>query len=174
MSATKPYYPRLFFALWPDEALGRQLTKLNRHIPVASGKPVAPQNLHITLQFIGTVSAQQYQQLLPLAACCPLPAFTLQLDRLGYFPRPQVLWLGARNPPEALGQLVQCLGAAMKQCGLTPDPRPYKPHLTLRRKVSKPVPDFPFDAISWPVASFALVSSQTLASGAQYQILQRW
>lgn len=142
---------------------------------MATGKPVTADNLHITLQFLGNVTAAQQTQLETGAASCPIEPFTLLLDSLGHFAGSRVLWLGASLSPEPLQRLAACLGEQMRHCGLSPDSRPYHPHLTLRRKVSKPPnPDFTFPAFPWTIDTFALVRSHTLPTGVQYQVLRQW
>lgn len=133
-----------------------------------------PENLHITLQFLGSVTDTQYQQLVHTTPACQAPSFTLHLDRLGYFPKAQVLWIGARETPPALQQIVHCLGSIMTDCGLQPDTRPYHAHLTLQRKVKKPLLDFQLDSFAWPVTGFVLVRSDTRAEGVKYDILHQW
>lgn len=165
---------RLFFALWPNDEVRKHLARLNREMPVSSGKPVKPDNLHITLQFIGSVSADKKQCLLDNLQVPPIPPFSLSLDRLGYWARPRVLWIGCEQAPLGLLQLVAHLGTLMKQCDLPVDPRPYHVHLTLRRKVKQQVLAPPEDSILWPVDAFVLVKSETLPEGVHYSVLHQW
>ena len=57
-----PRVERLFFALWPDDELRQTLKHhckpLLRH---SGGRPVALDNLHITLAFLGSVDSGQRQ-----------------------------------------------------------------------------------------------------------------
>lgn len=47
---------RLFFALWPDELVKRQLATLSKELDASrSGRWTRPDNLHLTLQFLGSV-----------------------------------------------------------------------------------------------------------------------
>ncbi len=49
---------RLFFALWPSEEVRAGLAEVMASLDVRGGKPVAAENLHITLLFLGSVTAQ--------------------------------------------------------------------------------------------------------------------
>jgi len=166
---------RLFLALWPNAGVVRQIRALGQELfdERSSGRPVAADNLHITLQFLGQVEASQLDCIRQAAADIRFPAFELQLDHLGHWPRPRVAWLGCHQVPEALVSLVQSLNAGLSRCGFTPEARPYHPHLTLRRKVRQATPR-EIDPIPWHVEEFVLAQSNTLPEGVRYQVLARW
>jgi 2'-5' RNA ligase len=165
---------RLFFALWPDEAQQRTLYKLGRVIAPPGGKPMAAQNLHITLAFLGTIDADKRNCMEKAADAIQLPSFELALDSAGYWPRPQVVWLGCSAVPEPLQALAARLNDAMAACGLTPEKRPYSPHLTVLRKARQGPRQLDMDTVHWSVGDFVLVQSLTLPEGAQYQVVRRW
>lgn len=171
----RPRVERLFFALWPDDAV-RQTLKHHckpvlRH---SGGRAVAIENLHITLAFLGSVDAAQRQCVEQAAAAISLPRFTLTLDQLGYWSRPRVLWLGARETPEEAKQLASQLAKGARDCGLSLDRRPFVAHLTLKRKVREAPPPTELKPIEWAVDQFALVRSHTLPEGVQYEVVGRW
>ncbi|MDH5182771.1 MAG: RNA 2',3'-cyclic phosphodiesterase [Gammaproteobacteria bacterium] len=166
---------RLFLALWPDERVRAQLTAYLKLASKTSlhAKPVAAENLHITLRYIGSVDAQQLACIRSVAAKIPMNPFALQLDHQGYWRRPQVAWLGCHHVPEALKQLVHEIESALMGCGIESEPRPYVPHLTLLRKLKYfPVKDIP--PIHWSAGSFVLVLSESAPEGVQYSVLNRW
>ncbi|HEY0720457.1 MAG TPA: RNA 2',3'-cyclic phosphodiesterase [Gammaproteobacteria bacterium] len=166
---------RLFFALWPDEAVRLELVRISRQLAVPPGaKRVVPDNLHLTMAFIGTQGPEVQACLEEQAAQIQLQPFSLTFDQLGFFAKPQVVWLGDRNPPQSLLQLAQALKQAQLRCGLEPETRPFQTHLTLLRKVRHPPAPFQPEPISWPVQEFVLVASETLPEGAQYRILRRF
>ena len=102
---SEPVQPgrRLFLALWPDPTVRADLARLARrltphHVPAA--------NLHLTLVFLGqTAPAREAAYRAALAGLRAAP-FTLELDRLGCFRGPRVLWLGPSQIPPALTALV--------------------------------------------------------------------
>ncbi len=163
---------RLFFALWPDEVTRAELAKLLDVIPRHRGKPVAVQNLHITLAFIGNVDEAMKQCLQERAEKVNSEPFSMTMTRLGYFRRAKVTWLGPETCPLPLQSLVECLNTELEACGHRPDKRPFSPHLTLFRK-SKPVKfDSKIVPLHWQINRFCLVQSNTLPQGAEYRVLR--
>jgi len=165
---------RLFFALWPDDERRRALAKLQRKAVRGRGRLVAAENLHVTLFFLGSTDAQRRACAERVAARVRAPAFTMTLERLGHFPKPQVLWSAPALTPEPLHRLVRGLGEGLAGCGFTPDPRPYRAHLTLARKVGGRIPEATHEPIEWTVEAFALVESRTHARGVEYRPLAFW
>lgn len=174
MSSSPPEGQRLFFALWPGAALQRTLYKVGRAIAPPGGKPMAMQNLHITLAFLGVIDAEGRACMEKTADAIRLPPFELTLDRTGFWPRPQVVWLGCSTVPPTLQTLAARLNGAMATCGLTPETRPYSPHLTVLRKARQGPRQLDINTVHWGVGDFVLVQSLTLPEGAQYQVVRRW
>ena len=165
---------RLFFALWPDEPQRSQLASYYPMLRGCAGRKVPPENQHITLAFLGSTDAATRHCLEQEADGILLPPFTLQLDQLGFWRRPQVVWLGASVTPEPLLALSAALKKAMLACGLEPESRPFQAHLTLLRKARRAPPERNAAVLSWPVGEFVLVASETRPEGASYQVLRRW
>jgi len=166
---------RLFFALWPDASTRDAIYKAGRRvIRVSGGKPVRADNYHATLAFLGSVDAGAAVAARDAAAGVHGPPFELRLDRFGFWAKPRVVWLGAGQVPEAARRLAAGLTAALIARGLTPDPKPFVPHVTLVRKVSKPGDFGSVEPVAWPVTSFALVRSVTHPEGSQYSVLASW
>lgn len=166
---------RLFFALWPDAPLQRQLAAAaTALLPQAGGRRVRPENLHCTLVFLGTVDAGQRRCIEAAADAVAAPAFDLDIDRFGYFRRPQVAWLGCTRTPPALLELVAQLGRGCAACGFPPERRPYAVHLTVARKLRRDPGRVPFLPIAWRVERFALVESVSADDGVHYRPLRFW
>jgi 2'-5' RNA ligase len=165
---------RLFFALWPHDEERAKVTKLQQSLHHLRGKPVARDNLHITLIFIGAVDSRMRVCLETRAGEVEGKAFELRLLRLGHFTRSRVVWLGPDQTPESARSLVDALNARLQVCGLRPKRRAFSAHMTLFRKA---VPaDFTSisDPIQWKVDSFFLVESQTRPEGVQYRIVKHF
>lgn len=164
---------RLFFALWPGDALRESLTPLLKLKRECGGRALQPANLHITLNFIGMVDADSRDCLEQAAGEIVSPPFELTLDRFGYWPRPRVMWLGCSEMPDPILQLVSELNRVVELCGLEPERRPYHPHLTLLRK-AKQAPLAPAPELHWQVDDFVLVESASTPSGVEYRVLRSW
>jgi 2'-5' RNA ligase len=166
---------RLFFAIWPDAALCETLLARSRDwLRETNGRLVAPENLHITLAFLGNVDADQRACVERSADNLDLPAFDLILDRLAYWPRPRVVWAGSGNTPAAFTELAIRLQQDARDCGLQIDRRPPVAHLTLKRKVTRATAGAGFDPVCWRVAQFHLVASDTQPAGPLYERLRSW
>lgn len=167
---------RLFFALWPDDALRQQLHALGGEVlGKQRGRYIPPENLHLTLAFLGSVDAARQACLEQMATVIRVPAFTLTLDQPGFWPRKETLWVGG-TPPAELLVLVQAINQGLRSCGLAPETRPFQVHLTLARNVRglRLDRDRAITPLAWRVGQFALVASQTLPEGARYEVLKTW
>ncbi len=164
---------RLFFALWPDEALRHRLAEWQRtHLPLGV-QPTHPADLHLTLHFLGQVDEARVAALSALGDDLPGEAFTLRLDRLGHWPKPRVLWVGPSVVPSALHVLHHRLGENLHALGFRLDSRPWQAHVTLARKVSLSPEGLSFVPIAWPVREWALVESRP-GDRPLYHPLARW
>jgi 2'-5' RNA ligase len=165
---------RLFFALWPDDAVRAGLEALVRGLPEHRGRLVHPQDRHITLVFLGDVSVERRGCVEEAAQRVSATPCELLIDQVGYWPRPRILWCGASQVPAALLGLVSDLQQELKACGFRPETRPYAPHVTLARKAHK-VPTYLIPQnLPWPVREFVLVASNADQPPPHYQLLRRW
>ncbi len=101
---------------------------------------MAADNLHLTLAFLGEVSADKQRALAALAGRIRQPGFTLTLDDAGQWLRSRVVWLGTRRPPRGLLQLANMLRAQAARSGCYQSPRPFHPHITLLREAATRCP----------------------------------
>jgi len=167
---------RLFFAIWPDAALQRRwhaLAELPAH-RAQSGRRTPRENLHVTLAFLGSVSAERRACLERAADAIRAASFELTLDRLGSFRRGGVWWLAPSELPPASLDLVAQLKSAQEACGLVPESRAYRAHITLARDVRRCPPPMSIASIVWPVRDFVLVQSKPGEGGSRYQALRTW
>jgi 2'-5' RNA ligase len=166
---------RLFFALWPDEVTRARTARAARAVSTpCHGRPVPAANHHITLEFLGDVPPDTFDCLLACAAAFVGEPFELTLDRADSFRRPGIVWLGPSAVPEPLMRLYQHLHTGVARCGLSPEERAFRPHLTIMRKARRGPAGEAFEPIVWPVQDFVLVESVTASNGSRYQVLRRW
>lgn len=129
---------RLFVAIPLPEAVKNLIARSYRSFPRV--KWVRPEQLHLTLRFIGEVPQKQLPSLASALAQVTVPAFNLQTDECGFFPnerRPQVFWLGLVPAPELL-QMQAEIEKTLVSTGLPGETRPFMPHLTLLRFKDRP------------------------------------
>jgi 2'-5' RNA ligase len=166
---------RLFLALWPGDAVRRRLRDvLDQNLRIRSGRAEQVANLHVTLVFIGPIAGERVSAIEQTVAGVSGAAFELVLERIGYWERPRILWLGPREVPAALLSLVRDLRAALETCGVTAEKRPYLPHMTLARKVHRPPAVNMLEPIRWPVSVFSLMESVPVERSSAYRELACW
>jgi RNA 2',3'-cyclic 3'-phosphodiesterase len=128
---------RLFVALELNAKVIQNLTELVRRLrPYAPVKWVHPQNMHVTLKYVGDWQVHRLEELVRALHQVKLPmALNVPLAGLGFFPNarnPRVFWAGAENTPP-LRQLASQVDVELQALGIAPEVRPYHPHLTLGR-----------------------------------------
>ena len=169
---------RIFLALWPDELTRQQLfnaqKKLISEPALQSARAVIPENLHMTLHFIGSISIEVLQALESSLDSVQCKAFDLDVNTVGCFPKPKVAWLGIKEIPPELSELEQQTLACVRRCVEGYQSISYRPHITLFRKAKTSLELDGFAEINWPVRSFALVESKTYPEGVQYHVLREW
>jgi RNA 2',3'-cyclic 3'-phosphodiesterase len=97
---------------------------------------VRPENLHVTLKFIGHVDASKVD---PIRAALAEVRFEapveMQFRGLGFFPsakRPRVFWAGMEASPN-LALLAAEIDTRLKKLGISSETKEFAPHLTLAR-----------------------------------------
>lgn len=170
-----------FFALYPPPEVRAALAGTARDAS-RDGRPVKRSHLHMTLAFLGERDAAGVAAAELAAQGLAVPPFTLRLDRLGYFYRQRLLWLGAHSVPPALTQLAGLLRerllSALADSRGRPDrlvsrAPPFVPHVTLGRRVAPH--DLPeVEPICWGVDRFFLMQSVRGDDAHSYRLLGEW
>lgn len=164
---------RLFFALNPDQRLRKRVAAVQEACSI-DARAVPPVNFHITLAFLGMQPADIIPGVCDVAAGLNFPACELVLDHLGRFRRAGVLWLGASAVPPVVVLFQQQLVEALSDAGIGHDPKPWKPHLTLYRKLRNAPPTIGPVEIRWPLRGFSLVESVSVNRGVEYHDIASW
>jgi RNA 2',3'-cyclic 3'-phosphodiesterase len=120
-----------------QQAIARSTANLQITLPKPLIRWVAPQNIHLTLQFLGDVSPANLERVaseLRLEASCH-HAFDIQVANIGAFPSPQrarVIWIGL-EAPSGLPALQRGVEAVTSRLGYPVEQRKFSPHLTIGR-----------------------------------------
>jgi 2'-5' RNA ligase len=131
---------RAFIAITPPTTLQQTMAEIRQvfqRLPL-SWRWVTPEQIHLTLRFLGNVPEESVPSLLQAIeyAAQGQGAFPLRAKALGCFPhaaRPRVLWVGLDDPSQALERVNARLTTALTPLGFPPEDRPFHPHLTLAR-----------------------------------------
>ena len=177
---------RLFIAIEIPEDIRARIASLLKEFRAISphGKWVRPENLHLTLKFMGeTDPAKLVEVQSALASICSAQPITIEFRGLGFFPnarRPRVFWLGIQSSA-ALADTVAAIDRAVHKLGFPLEERPFTPHLTLARFTESSLAASLQSAITEKAAvslgaftatEFHLIESKLKSSGAEYTTLQ--
>lgn len=166
---------RLFFALWPDDSIRATIAqRMPEWAGGLAGRWQRPDQWHVTLVFLGAVDAARRGDLQAAADGVTMPPLELQFDRYEYWHKPQVACLVATVTPAPLAQFVERLRAAVAMLGIEPELRPYRPHVTLARKVRSAAGMVVSPPVNWTATGFALVRSNSDPSGSRYEPVHWW
>jgi RNA 2',3'-cyclic 3'-phosphodiesterase len=97
-----------------------------------------PENIHLTIKFLGNLEVSDVQKLSQAAARAvkSLAPFQLTAEHCGAFPMhgpPRVLWIGITDSSAQLARLYERLDEECAAVGFPKETRPFHPHLTLAR-----------------------------------------
>ena len=168
---------RLFFALWPSHSTRTALAEAQQLLkPSFKAQWVNPNNLHITLAFLGSVEAEKVALANAAADAVGGRPFELLLDCIDYWRKPRILCLTAGTTPTELEQLAGDLAGNLRAAGFELDKRPFRAHLTLARKAPYlPLADARLEwAIPWKSTAFVLVESIKGPDGSRYSVIKSW
>ena len=147
---------------------------------------VRPQNIHLTLKFLGPVPAEGLQDVVQAVqrAAVPAPSIPLELTVLGCFPNrraPRVVWAGLKQFPEELRGLQQRVEKELVAIGFPAESRPFSPHFTLGRvrsgrnirKLVAAMQAERLEPLRFEVAEVVVMASRLHPSGALYTPISR-
>lgn len=152
----------------------------------SGGRPVPAGNLHITLAFLGSVPERQLPQLGVIArraatlcgTVAPSPAdaprIELAFEHLECWRAAHLLCAVPAEPPARVTALARGLQASLTEGGFAPDLKPFRPHVTVVRKVSRAGPAAKMNRVVWRFTELALIESRTLPEGALYSVVESY
>lgn len=185
---------RLFIAidLGPEQAraVNALLDSLKKGVRFTKAHPawVTPNNLHMTLKFLGSVDQTRLSEITQKIAPAidDILGFRYCLQSLGVFPNPRqpsVLWLGVQEGRKELIHLANAIDSSLSAIGFEAERRPFHPHITLARIKSRVgvealmsiVRSHENASIGWGVCDeVILYQSHLNPEGARYEALYRW
>ena len=163
---------RAALAGWGERAVGGR----------AALRAVPPENLHVTLCFLGARAEAEAEAIGELVRSCADGPVALALGpALWLAPRrPHVLTVAIEDPDGRLGALQAAVAAALVAgAGFAPEPRPFRPHVTVARvrggarvrpgEVTLEDPP----VLAFPAAAVTLFRSHLGRDGARYAAVAR-
>jgi 2'-5' RNA ligase len=128
---------RLFVAVDLPAEIKAKIDVLGRQIEEPALKLVEPENLHVTLQFLGEVEEGNMNTVVAALRKVKMAAFEIEIAGVGAFPsatRINVVWLACKG---LLPELAAKVAAGLLPLGFKPD-KPFASHLTIARVKYKP------------------------------------
>ncbi|MEM2988561.1 MAG: RNA 2',3'-cyclic phosphodiesterase [Candidatus Bathyarchaeia archaeon] len=99
-------------------------------------KLVEPQNLHITLRFLGEIDEKTADGICKALGGVEFGPFEVELRGLGAFPKDgyaNVIWIGIQGGRRELEGIARDIETRLRVLGIPPDERGFSPHLTIAR-----------------------------------------
>ncbi len=168
---------RLFIAIDVDEEVKKSLKPILSSLSKYRGvKAVEPENVHITLQFLGEVPESKVEVISDRLSRIKIAPFKVKLTNVGFFPnrsRARVVWIGVEG--DMLGKLAEEVRREMRKIGYRED-KEFVAHATLARikktppdlnKLIEEVENFKFSG-EWMVKEFKLKQSKLTPKGPIY------
>ena len=177
------YSNRLFISIpFPPPCQDSLATLMD---PVDGVRWTRPEQLHLTLRFLGDVLDEQAQRMTDALAQIRVESFVLPIEGVGKFPPrgpTKILWAGLGNAHTRLFQLRQRVDDAVLSAGWQGDLRTFEPHVTVGRVVTadRGIVDTwlkdhrDYVGPSFRVNAFQLVSSDLHSSGPVHTVIHEF
>jgi 2'-5' RNA ligase len=153
----------------------------------ADVKWVEPENLHITLKFLGNIALGDVEHLGRTLrdGLRDIGPFEITMSGLGCFPKgrraPRVLWVGLDQGADHLSEVAAKVEQACSEMGFESEARPFRAHLTVGRvrrgspnlgRLAELVVASEFKPLKLRVDRVNLVRSRLSPQGPTYTILE--
>lgn len=182
--------PRLFIAIkiHPEEKLLNILETLRQNFSSDAINWVKPENMHITLKFLGDTLQKDIPSIIARLKSCAytLTPFDFNIRSFGYFGNlrfPRVLWLGIEQEGNPIGNAYQQVQTEMEILGYPTEKQAFNPHLTIGRvkkiqdtqklrELESELEGSLFQQVS--IESFELYKSKLTPEGPVYSVVEKF
>ncbi len=170
---------RLFVAVPLPDSTRAALAKWAKQCGAQPGlRWTPPEQLHITLQFLGEVANDRVSRVAEALDGIAIPAFTVFLERLEVLGRAGVLAVAAR-PASLLTSLAAEVRSRLASFVENPEEREFRAHVTVaraRRGASVPkLHSFPpLPTLELTANCFRLYRSELMREGAVHTVVREW
>jgi RNA 2',3'-cyclic 3'-phosphodiesterase len=170
---------RLFISVNCDNKVKNQFLSVQEIIRTQSvkGNFSLPENLHLTLVFIGETPADKIQLIASVIDQALRPGvapFTLTFSTVGCYThsKKELWWIGTDQDDTRLGNLITIrrrIADGLLSKGVNFDNRPFNPHITLGREIKHVSPIIiPKQEIIYPVNRISLMKSERVSGKLTY------
>ena len=131
---------RVFIAIELPREIREKLSQNQAQLKItgADVKWVEPQNIHLTLKFLGEIDEKILPQIIGILEDIAKThkAFVMRLSSIGAFPKPsspRVIWAGVDKGDLETKELAKILEEKLKNFGIPAEDRPFSSHITIGR-----------------------------------------
>jgi len=182
---------RAFIAIELPQEIKDYLARLQAKLKKSGAdiKWVEPQNIHLTLKFLGDIDDYALDKIKTIIDkdACLKNEFSLNLSELGTFPNitaPRVIWVGINEGSETIKQIAESLNKDITAIGIPQEDREFSCHITIGRSKSglnrlqlmqllKELSGKPQEEnLGFTVRKITLFKSTLTAAGPVYEILK--
>ena len=175
---------RLFTAVMLPTEVRSHLEQIQRtHLAPRRLSIVRPENLHITLKFLGDIPDTKFRLLREALRSVPVETMTLVADRFEVFPSRgpvRVIAAGVGGDAGKVALLYRQIEEVAAHFDVQRERREFKPHVTLARAREGVPRNSAFESgAPWPgpsfvTARFSLVSSTLSSTGSKYESMETY
>jgi RNA 2',3'-cyclic 3'-phosphodiesterase len=168
------------------EKISEHIMRLRAAAPDSPASWSRPENVHLTLKFIGEIGQNRVADLSQAAAAAVagFSPFEILIKNTGSFPKqgtPRVFWIGVDDYSEKLKQLQGKLEDECVQLGFAREARTFNPHLTIARgRKPRGAPalaalhkEMGFESINVIVKELTVIRSELSSAGSNYTVISR-
>lgn len=181
---------RSFIALSLPQEIKNYLTAIIQEFKkiAADVKWVKPENLHLTLKFLGEQEEKRIKKIKEIleVVAGQRKSYALELGGIGGFPKleyPRVIWIGLSKGTQETLNLVQELEKEISKLGIPQEKKPFATHITLgrvrsalnREKLVACLKDFAIakEKLNFSAQEIVLYKSTLTAQGPIYEPIHR-
>ena len=168
------------------EKISEHIMRLRAAAPDSPASWSRPENVHLTLKFIGEIGQNRVADLSQAAAAAVagFSPFEILIKNTGSFPKqgtPRVFWIGVDDYSEKLKQLQGKLEDECVQLGFAREARTFNPHLTIARgrkprgarALAALHKEMGFESINVIVKELTVIRSELSSKGSNYTVISR-
>ncbi len=163
---------RYFIGIALPDSITQELVKLQSSLAdLYQGNPVAPENLHVTVLFLGSMSEEELTHAQQELRTVIVKPFTLALTNVET--TSHIIWVTVPSQ-----ELTQLHTAIVTQLPRYQQERDYTGHITIARVKKfidkQAIKNLEVAPLSWTVNSFGLYSSETYQEGPEYTLIEEY
>ncbi|MFH0791569.1 MAG: RNA 2',3'-cyclic phosphodiesterase [Candidatus Omnitrophota bacterium] len=131
---------RAFIAIDLPQEVKNYLANLQTRLKTSGAdvKWVEPQNIHLTLKFLGEIDEKTLHKIISILEDIAIEknSYPINLSSLGAFPKincPRILWVGINKGEKETKEIAKKLEETIEKIGIPAEPKPFSCHITIGR-----------------------------------------